>query len=155
MKKYLALLLLVSSIAQAEVIKLECPPSNKIGLVQTCYHLGDLSAEPLGVSVSGSSCTKSSLRSTAPLYFQDSYVFTLSNEANVHLNLQARTTNRLRISLYTPTIKIDGINALANGLYPDYNFQTLGANQYVVTVNGVGTGVGSGICGYTAKFNID
>lgn len=152
MKSLLLATLLAVNLAHAEVIKLDCPA--KLGVVQTCYHLGNLNEAELGVTVKGSSCAKPSLRSTAPLYFQDTYIFTASDDSSVAVNLQARTTNKLRVALYTPTIAVDDISALANGAYPNYAFEALAAGQYVVTVKGVGTGVGSGVCGYTASFSV-
>lgn len=144
------LLLLTSSIASAEVTRVECPA---YAGVSTCYSLGNLDEAPLGISLTGSSCGRISLRSTAPIYFKDTYYFTLTKESNLTLQLEPRTTNRLRISIYTPTLEGDGVSALFNGSMPTYNLQQLAPTNYSVTIKGYGAGTGVGICGYRVTFN--
>ena len=151
MKQTLLALLLASTLAQAEVTRIDCPPSAFTG-VRTCYSLGVLDEATQGISLTGSSCAKSNPRNTAPLYFMDSYYFTLSKEANLNVELQPRTTNRLRVNIYTPTVEQDGVSALMNGAFPAYSLQQLEAGNYSVTIKGVGTGVGAGVCGYRVNF---
>ena len=146
----LAALLLTTSIAHAEVTRVECPA---YAGVSTCYSLGNLDEAPLGISLQGSSCGRISLRSTAPIYFKDTYYFTLTKESNLNLLLEPRTTNKLRISIYTPTLEGEGIAALFNGAMPTYNLQQLAPASYSVTIKGYGAGVGVGICGYRINFN--
>lgn len=149
-KTVLALLLLTANIASAEVTRVECPA---FAGVSTCYSLGNLDEAPLGISLLGSSCGRVSLRSTAPIYFKDTYYFTLTKESNLNLQLEPRTTNKLRISIYTPTLEGEGVSALFNGAIPSYNLQQLAPANYSVTIKGYGAGVGTGICGYRVNFN--
>lgn len=150
-KSVLAVALMLASItSKAEVTRVECPA---FAGVSTCYSMGNLDESPLGISLAGSSCAKPNLRSTAPIYFKDTYYFSITRPVDISLNIQPRTTNRLRISVYTPTLESDGISALFNGTLPSYTLQQLSPNNYAVTIKGVGTGVGSGICSYRADFN--
>lgn len=162
MKAALAIALALSAtLAQAEVTRIDCPPSVFSGARQ-CYSLGNLDESQLGIALTGSSCAKSNPRNTAPSYFQDTYYFSLTKLANLSLDLQPKTSGRLRVAIYTPTvaiytptIELEDISALLNGTFPNYTLTQLEPANYSITVKGTGTGVGAGVCGYRATFNTD